>query len=298
MTMSGEAPLPASATGVLDTQNQPERGLVRLMPVGEVRSRDRTYGVYDASHIIPGMLVRRKRVLRQKPAPIDVSRSTLREADLLSREAAYVDLFLKGVEAPVKRDYSQFTVVHPEIDGIESGPDHGNFSATVVSQPRTERDAEKIYRSLSPARREGVVERRPTITIVFDSAFLESKDGSRRSVAQVIETVRNALVADNITRKEAVRRVKRGFTYKVLDKKRIDEYIRGGVRVDGVSTTVSTRIEVDPVDTHRGINIRRPRRIRERLAKIRRERKEADASGEEVGSEVPVSPEYPGYASI
>lgn len=296
--MPGEAPLPASATGVLDTQNQPERGLVRLMPAGEVRSRDRVYAVYDAGHIIPGMRVRRRRVLRQKPEPIDVSRFTLREADLLSREAAYVDLFLKGVEAPVKRDYSRFTVVHPEIDGIESSPDHGNFSATVVSQRRTDRDAKKIYRSLSPRRREGVVGRNSVVTILFDGTSLDSRSG-KLSVTDVVEAVRDMLVEERgVTRTEALMRVRRGVEYTIIDKKRIDEYVRQGIRVDGVTTTVSTRVEVDPIDTHRGIRIQKPRRIRERLAKIRRERREADASGEQVRSEIPVPLEDPGHASI
>src|SRR3990167_3305592 len=182
--MAVEAPLPANVTGEQAAHNQRRSGLVRLNPVGEVRSRDRVYAVYDASHIIPGMKVRKRRILRQKPAPIETTRSALREGDLLARESAYVDLFLKGVEVPVKRDYARFTEQHTEIDGIESDPEYGNYSSTVVSQPRTERDAERIYRSLSPARREGVVERKPRVVITFDRPFLETGNG-RLTVTQV-----------------------------------------------------------------------------------------------------------------
>jgi hypothetical protein len=300
--MTGEGtPVSRETAEASGTTAMRRTGMVRLESMGLARSRDRVYAVYDAGEVISGMRVRKRRTLRQKPAPIDIRRDELRRADLLAREAGYVDLFEKAVGVPVRRDLAMLTEGNPDIDGVEYAPDSGNFSATVVTQKRVERNAERIYKSLTPRRREGVVQRKPVVTVVFDSTFLESRSG-RISQTQVVNAVRNMLVDEyGVRRKDAEKSVRRGYQYQVVDKDKVDDYIRQGIRVDGVSTTVSTRVEVDAVDPHRAIQVRKPRRIKERLAKVRRERKEEELIIKQhlqESDELPVPPENPGYASV
>jgi hypothetical protein len=71
------------------------------------------------------------------------------------------------------------------------------------------------------------------------------------------------------SRSQAYQRVKTGESYTILDEDKVMAFHGSGVLTKGVSIADKSRVEVDPVRDHEGINVSRPSSIDERLRRLR-----------------------------
>lgn len=141
--------------------------------------------------------------------------------------------------------------------GTFRDPDHGNFRATAVRQIQVIFDDPAIKASLGEKARR-VYKPVTEIRLTY-SGELETADSTKLLPERVRQLIRHVLLGSGVYEKlldEGL--IKREAEER--DNLELAKAIREGVPVEGISFAEPTwRLEIDDVDKHRKITVRRPR---------------------------------------
>jgi hypothetical protein len=179
--------------------------------------------------------------------------------DRLTREATWIDQVYKERRPLVRQRAIDFAKdEHPGVMGTVRDPDHGNFRVTVVPQTQVIFDDPAIKASLGE--KAARVYKPITEVKLTYGGELETADGTKLSPERVRQIIKHALLGAGVWEKL----LDEGLIKRLAEERdnlELAKIIREeGMPAEGISFGEPTwRLEIDDVDKHRAIKVRRPR---------------------------------------